>query len=138
MSMSREKVIENLRKRMDVVNNHYETAPEKFLEAWKEAVNKIGWSYFKCKSGFNHPVSVDAATNKWQLTPSYELMLQRLNTCSVGEGVFMGVIYSFYNSDTSEQFLHAFDMRGLGDVSSRLDLDELDIVTRLMFNHTGW
>lgn len=138
MSQSREKIIQELREQTAKVHAHYATAPDEFLKAWKEAVKKIGWGYFKCEHSYDQPVSVDAANNKWQLTPSFELMRQRLSTCSVGEGVFMAVVYSFYNSIDSEQMLHSFDMYGLGDVAGRLDLDELDIVTRLMFNHTGW
>lgn len=138
MNMSRDQVIQNLREQTAKVHTHYATAPDEFLKAWKGAVKKIGRGYFRSNSGFDEPASVDAATNKWQLIPNYELMYERLGTCSVGEGIFMGIVYSFYNSDDSEQFLHAFDMHGLGDVARRLDLDELDIVTRLMLNHTGW
>lgn len=135
---SKEKLLNKIRENTKRINEHYAIAPGLFLEAWKEAVDKIGAGYFQCQSGYTIPMETSVATNKWQLIPNIYAMDQRLGTCSVGEGVFMAAVLSFYNSDTSEKFMHHFQMFGLGDIAGRLDLDELDIITRLMLNHTGW
>ena len=138
MSKSKEEILEQLRINTKKINEHYAVAPKLFLEAWKEAVNKIGIRYFQCQRGYTIPMEASVATDKWQLIPNIDAMENRLGTCSVGEGVFMAAVLSFYNSEISENFMHYNQMFGLGDIAGRLDLDEVDIVTRLMLNHTGW
>ena len=135
---SKEKMLKKMRENTQRINEHYAVAPANFLKAWKEAAIKIGSQYFECQRGFTIPIETAAATDKWQLIPNINAMAERVNVCSVGEGVFMAAVISFYNGETGENFMHQFQMFGLGDIAGRLDLDEVDIITRLMFNHTGW
>jgi len=134
----KEEMLSHLRENMEKVKRHYAAAPANFLQAWKEAVIKIGTGYFQTQRGYTMPIEAAAATDKWQLIPNIDAMENRLGLCSVGEGVFMAAVLSFYNSEISENFMHHYQMFGIGDVANRLDLDEADIISRLMLNHTGW
>jgi len=134
----KEEMINRLRANMKKVHEHYADAPTRFLDAWKEAVHKIGAEYFQTQRGYTIPMEASVATDKWQLIPNIEAMASRFASCSIGEGVFMAAVLSFYNSEISEPFMTEFGMCGIGDISGRLDLDEIEIITRLMLNHTGW
>jgi len=135
---SKEKMLKKMRENTKRINEHYAVAPANFLKAWKEAVIKIGTGYFQVQRGYTIPIEAAAATDKWQLIPNIDAMENRFGTCSIGEGVFMAAVLSFYNSETSEPFMKQYGMYGIGDVAGRLDLDEADIITCLMLNHTGW
>lgn len=113
---------------------HYASAPEHFLAAWKKAIEKIGPAYFQC-DGVNHYTE---AVHRDQLHPNAQVIEHRLGVCSVGEGVFIGAVVSFYNGDWGAEICSGFGYCGLGDIANRLDLELLDIIHELMINHTGW
>ena len=116
------------------VRDHYANASERFLTAWKKAVKLIGPDYFLLTGIDNH----EEATDKNQIRPDRDAIEQRINVCSVGEGVFIGVVVSFFNDKWGSGICDAFGYHGVGGAANRLDLDELEIVTELMSSHTGW
>lgn len=113
---------------------HYETAPDRFLIAWKQAIEKIGPAYFHCE-GTDH---YSKAIHRHQIRPNAEAIEQRLGVCSMGEGVFIGAVISFYNGDWGAEVCQSFGYAGMGDIANRLDLELVKILTQLMLNHTGW
>lgn len=113
-------------------------APGLFLEAWKKAVKMAGASLFTCQRDYNIPSSIDAATDKWQLIPDVEAINKYFGVSSTGEALFAAVLYSFYNSAEGQAMLQNQNFKGLGDISKRLEHDQLQIITDLMHYHTGW
>lgn len=113
---------------------HYTHASERFLTAWKKAVIIIGPKFFHCESN----ETVESATHREQLRPDHEAIERYLGVCSVGQGIFIGAVISFFNGDWGADICSGFGFSGIGDVANRLDLNELEIVVELMLNHTGW
>ena len=113
---------------------HYASAPDRFLAAWEKAIEKIGPHYFLIQ-GIDHYTE---ATHRDQLRPDTTAIEQRLGVCSVGEGVFIGAVMSFYNGDWGAEICTGFGYSGIGDIANRLDLELLTIIQELMINHTGW
>lgn len=120
------------------VMQHYAMAPQVFLDAWKEGVRIAGASLFKAEPGYIYPSVIGDACDKWQLIPDLASIHKHIGYCSVGEGVFLGSLVSFYNSHIGEEILEQFGNRGLGNIANRLELDQLQVLTTLMLNHTGW
>ena len=116
------------------ISDHYANATPRFLAAWKQAVEHIGPEFFECHDVDN----IKDATDKNQLRPIKQAIDCRLATCSVGEGVFIGVIISFFNDQWGSSICDSFGYHGVGGAANRLELDELDIVIELMNSHTGW
>ena len=116
------------------IADHYADATPRFLAAWKQAVEYIGPQYFECRD----VDSIKDATDKNQLRPIKQAINCRLATCSVGEGVFIGVIISFFNDQWGSNICDSFGYYGVGGAANRLELDELEIVIELMNSHTGW
>lgn len=115
------------------VRAHYADAPARFLAAWKEAVKLAGPRFFECDAE-----SVDAATDKWQLKPKWEEVDAFMGVGSTGERVFLAAVVSFYNNEWGQGHLEAAGWPNLAAVANRLDLRELEILTQLMLNYTGW
>lgn len=113
---------------------HYETAPERFLAAWKQAIEKIGPNYFHCE-GADH---YSKAIHRHQIRPNTEAIERRLGVCSTGEGIFIGAVISFYNGDWGADVCQGFGYSGIGDIANRLDLELVKILNQLMLYHTGW
>ena len=116
------------------VRNHYANANERFLAAWKKAVEMIGPQYFHCKN----LEALKATINREQLRPDNSAIESYINVCSVGQGVFIGAVISFFNGDWGSEICSGFGYSGIGDVANRLELNELEIVVELMLSHTGW
>lgn len=116
------------------IADHYADATPRFLAAWKQAVEYIGPECFECRD----VDSIKDATDKNQLRPIKQAINCRLATCSVGEGVFIGVIISFFNDRWGSNICDSFGYHGVGGAANRLELDELEIVIELMKCHTGW
>jgi len=113
---------------------HYANASQQFLTAWKKAALIIGPQFFHCES----KEAIDAATHRDQLRPDHEAIERYLGVCSIGQGIFIGAVVSFFNGDWGADICSGFGYSGIGDVANRLDLDELEIVVELMLSHTGW
>ena len=113
---------------------HYKNAPEQFLIAWKRAVQTIGPQYFHCQTS----KACASATNREQLRPDNQAIERYLGVCSVGQGIFIGAVVSFFNGDWGADICSGFGYAGIGDIANRLDLAELEIIIELMQSHTGW
>lgn len=134
-----EVTLARIRKERERVMEHYDSAPGRFLEAWKQGVTKAGPRFFKTKEGYT-PATVEAATDKWQLIPNWEYVNENIGVLSTGEKVFLATLCSFYNGDWGHQLIeeHGQGYVSVGDIANRLELDESHIITQLMLNHTGW
>lgn len=126
------------RQQMEQTRQHYMHAPHVFLDTWKEGVTMAGEHLFKAENGYFKSDNVDAAEDKWQLIPDVMEIRRRVRTCSVGEGLFLGALVSFYNSDIGGEIFMYFGFVGIGDIANRLELEQLNVITKLMLNHTGW
>ena len=113
---------------------HYANASQRFITAWKKAALNIGPQFFHCEG----KEAIEAATHRDQLRPDHEAIEHYLGVCSVGQGIFIGAVVSFFNGDWGADICSDFGYSGIGDVANRLDLDELEIVVELMLSHTGW
>ena len=116
------------------IRNHYANAKERFLAAWIRAVEIIGPQFFEC-NGVNN---FKEATDRDQIQPDKDAIEKRINVCSVGEGVFIGAVMSFYNDKWGAEICDVFGHHGVGGAANRLGLDELEIVMELMSSHEGW
>ena len=116
------------------VGEHYADAPARFLNAWKKAVEMIGPEYFHCEVFEDCAI----ATNREKLRPDTQAIERYLSVCSVGQGVFIGAVISFFNGDWGAEISSSFGYSGLGDIANRLDLNELEVIIELMQSHTGW
>ena len=129
-----ETVLENIRQQQFKVREHYADAPARFLTTWKQAIELIGPDYFHCKG-------VDCyqdATDRDQLRPNNDAIEHFISVCSIGEGVFIAAVCSFFNSDWGLEIGKGFGYVAIGDIAKRLDLDQLEVLTALILNHTGW
>ena len=113
---------------------HYAEATPRFLTAWKKAIELIGPEYFHCEAIENYR----DATERGQIRPIADAIEHRINTCSVGEGVFIGAVCSFYNGKWGAGISDCFGYHGIGDIANRLDLDYLEVIIELTLSHTGW
>lgn len=102
-----------------------------FLEAWKRGVEIAGWQFF----GTGQPV---AATSKYDLAPSYDMIERAMSYLSSGEAVFLAAMYSFYNSDAGGKWLTQLGVNGLGAVSASLDEKRCKVIADLLFSYAGW
>jgi len=116
------------------IMNHYANATERFLAAWIQAIERIGPEYFECKGIDNFK----EATDRDQIRPDWDAIEQRINVCSIGEGIFIGAVMSFFNGKWGAGICNCFGCHGIGDAANRLELGELEIVIELMSSHTGW
>jgi len=129
-----ESMLNRFRHQQAKVRDHYADAPARFLTAWKKAIEIIGPQYFYCRGIDNY----QDATDRNQILPDHEAIERFMSVCSVGEGVFIGAVCSFYNGDWGLDLGKSHGYAALGDIAGRLDLDQLEVVTELMLNHTGW
>lgn len=115
-----------------------EIAPLLFLTAWQKGVTLAGERLFTHHRDYAAPASIDAAIDKWQLIPNYEIINDYLGVASTGQALFVAVLYSFYNSVDGEKMYQELGYNGFGDIANRLEHEQLQIITDLMRNHTGW
>lgn len=113
---------------------HYSNASQRFLSAWKKAVLIIGPQFFHCES----KEAVESVNHREQLRPDNQGIERYLSVCSVGQGIFIGAVVSFFNGDWGADICSGFGYSGIGDIANRLDLNELEIIIDLMLSHTGW
>jgi len=130
--------VNEARQQMARTRQHYTMAPQVFLDAWKAGVKMAGPRLFKAEHRYIKPGQVDEAQDKWQLIPDLDAIRRYSSTCSVSEGVFIGALVSFYNSDIGAEILERFCHSSVGSVANRLDLEQVEVITALMLNHTGW
>ena len=116
------------------IRDHYADAPALFLAAWKKAIDLIGAQYFYCEGIDNY----QHATDRNQIRPDHEAIERFMCVCSIGEGVFISAVCSFYNGNWGLDLGKRHGYTAIGDVAMRLDLEQVEVLTRLMLNHTGW
>jgi len=127
-------MIANQHQKLQQIRDHYSNAPERFLAAWKRAIKIIGPAYFQCTGIDNY----EAATDKDQIRPDNDAIEERINVCSVCEGVFIGVVMSFFNDKWGSGICDAFEYHGVGGAANRLEIEQMEIVVELFNSHTGW
>ena len=127
-----------IRKDYNDALEHSQVSKERFLIAWKKAVAMAGQRLFTSGKGYPQAPTLNAATDKWQLIPDYDAIVDFIKVASTGEALFITVLYSFYNSEDGDAMLHQLGFHGLGDIANRLDSKQLEVVTELMRYHTGW
>jgi hypothetical protein len=136
--MNEQAAMSKVLQQMERVRQHYTMAPQVFLDAWKEGVKMAGPRLFTAERGYIKPQQVDDAQDKWQLIPDLAAIRHYTSTCSVSEGVFIGALVTFYNNELGAEILERFCYSGIGGIANRLELAQVEVITRLMLNHTGW
>jgi hypothetical protein len=106
---------------------------ENFLVGWKCGIQLAGETYFKITAE-----SVDAAHDKWQLQPDYEMIQDAIGRISAGQGAFLAAMYSFYNPDDGQKLLTAAGYPNLADLASKLDPEQSEVIAALFLNYGGW
>lgn len=105
-----------------------------FLEAWQDAVRLVGTDLFNINTE-----SVEAATDKNQLTPNFEAVTRALGVMSGGERRFLIALYQFYNDRDILEYCREQEITtpSMSDLAI-LDDEHLSILTRLLHSYTGW
>jgi len=127
-------VLEQLHEESRLEMQHWQGAPARFFDAWKEGARLAGYQYFGdgTKEGLNR------ASDKNQLRPDYPLISSAIGVISSGERVFISTLYSFYNSEDGGELMRRCDIAGMADVVSNLDLPRRQVLAALMLSYTGW
>lgn len=107
-------------------------APARFLAAWKEGVKLVGAEFFNVKS-----TTVDAATDKWQLTPNLEFIQKAAGGYSHGKQVLLALMYSFYDPEEGQKLLARFGTPNFVDAHVVLNLKGTQIIAELWLNIWG-
>lgn len=106
---------------------------ENFLVAWKSGVQLAGEAYFNITAE-----SVEAAHDKGQLQPNWEVIQDAIGRISAGQGAFLAAMYSFYNPDDGQKLLEAAGYPNLADLASKLDPEYAEVIAALFLNYHGW
>lgn len=122
---------------------HSEVAPTLFLDAWKKGVNIVGKEFFESKQPLmesnTEPADIlSQVTDKWQLTPRWEFIEQRIGVLSGGEAALLAVMCSFYNSEWGGKLMRDIGIEGMADINAKLDPKETKIIADLLINYSGW
>lgn len=119
----------------ELLNDHkpQSLAAELFFEAWKQAVQLAGPSYFgiECRS------DVNMARSQWDLCPDVPLIESTIGALSHGEQVFLAALVSFYNDETGGHLLQRVGVRGLADFGL-LDMKRRILLAKLLIHYSGW
>ena len=106
---------------------------EHFLEAWCDAVRRIGEECFELS------VPLEEVTDKEQARPDWEMFISRYRGASGGEKRFMLAVFQFFNAEAVRDWAEG---EGIPlptlDELARLDDSLLSIITRLMHSYRGW
>lgn len=102
--------------------------PADFLEAWRDAVQMAGESWFMLKKPLHECTCLD------DMKMENDMVRSGVGVLSSGEQVFLKAISQFYN----DRIFPSHDRPSLADISYSLDHQRLRIVMRLMRHYTGW
>lgn len=72
------------------------------------------------------------------LKPNYEVIASSLHKISMGQGIFLAAMYSFYNGEDGQVFLQKLGVPNFADIPKGLDHERVQVQTELFANHTGW
>jgi len=104
-----------------------------FLTAWKRGVRLVGESCFDITA-----VSVEAATDKDQLRPSWDHVEAHLLDRSRGEAAFLAALCSFFNSHWGQALLERAGYPNLCDLAGTLDAERSRVIAELFLSYQGW
>ncbi len=122
---------------------HEKVAMKRFLNAWIDGVRQVGEAYFHHRApvsdiSMKSASSLEDVTNKWQVSPYYEYILENIGVLSGGDAALLATMCSFYNSEWGGELMREVGLNGMADVSAKLDLEGNKIVADLLVNYTGW
>ncbi len=104
-----------------------------FLDAWKRGVCLAGVRCFDITA-----VSVEAATDKDQLRPSWDTVEAHLLDRSRGEAAFLAALCSFFNSHWGQALLERAGYPNLCDLAEKLDSERTGVIAELFLSYQGW
>ena len=134
-----EVTLARLRKQRAELLAHSQAAPGRFLAAWIAGIRIVGKICFTHNPSFTAPASsLDAVTDKWQVIPDRDVVNERIGMLSSGEAALLAVMCSFYNAEWGGQMMQDLGIRGMADISAKLDLEANHLVADLLVNYTGW
>ncbi len=105
----------------------------RFLDAWKHGVRLAGEHCFDITA-----VSVEAATDKDQLRPSWDTVEAHLLDRSRGEAAFLAALCSFFNSQWGQALLERAGYPNLCDLAGTLDAERTGVIAELFLSYQGW
>ena len=111
----------------------WEPRQARFLAAWKRGVRLASERCFDITAA-----SVDRATDKDQLRPSWDYIEVHLLDRSRGEAAFLAALCSFFNSHWGQALLERAGYPNLCDLAATLDAERSAVVTELFLNYQGW
>ena len=106
---------------------------EAFLDAWKRGVRLAGERCFDITSA-----SVEGATDKDELRPSWDYVEAHLLDRSRGEAAFLASLCAFFNSHWGQALLERAGCPNLCDLAERLDSERTGIIAELFLSYQGW
>ena len=121
------------RARCSYLKGQLEQRQARFLAAWKRGVRLAGERCFDITAA-----SVDRATDKDQLRPSWDYIEFHLLDRSRGEAAFLAALCSFFNSHWGQALLERAGFPNLCDLAATLDAERSAVVTELFLNYQGW
>ncbi|TNE77090.1 MAG: hypothetical protein EP339_06615 [Gammaproteobacteria bacterium] len=113
--------------------DHFEQAPNAFLNAWRQGVALAGIELF----GDGTQDTWEQATDKWDLRPNLLLINDTIDVMSSGQKRFLAALVSFYNSQEGGALFRRVGIEGLADLSG-LDLTRREVIAALILNYCGW
>ena len=121
------------RARYAELKGQLEQRQARFLMAWKRGVRLAGEPCFDITAA-----SVDRATDKDQLRPSWDYVEVHQLDRSRGEAAFLAALCSFFNSHWGQALLERAGYPNLCDLAGTLDSERSAVVTELFLNYQGW
>ena len=106
---------------------------EAFLRAWKHGVRLAGERCFDITAA-----SLEVATDKDQLRPSWDHVEAHLLDRSRGEAAFLAALCSFFNSHWGQALLERAGYPNLCDLAERLDAERTGVIAELFLSYQGW
>lgn len=105
----------------------------RFDNAWKKGVKKIGIEFFNLKAS-----SLDVAEKRWQLEPNYQFITESIGGCSHGKQVLLAMMYSFFDPECGQELLEKVGTPNFVDARNYLDEEGIHIISELWNSHYGW
>ncbi len=106
---------------------------EAFLSAWKHGVRLAGERCFDITAA-----SLEVATDKDQLRPSWDHVEAHLLDRSQGEAAFLAALCSFFNSHWGQALLERAGYPNFCDLAGTLDAERSRVIAELFLSYQGW
>jgi hypothetical protein len=121
------------RARYAELKGQLEQRQTRFLAAWKRGVRLAGERCFDITAA-----TVERATDKDQLRPSWDHVEAHLLDRSRGEAAFLAALCAFFNSHWGQALLERAGYPNLCDLAGTLDAERSAVITELFLNYKGW